>query len=160
MTKYEFAILASGMDWDAEDFEARFLQAGCDDATIAIQRGYIILDFTREAASIDDAISSAVRDVRRAGGTIERVEPDPLVSLSEIADRSGMSRAAVSLYATGQRGEEFPPPFAKVTSKSPLWRWASVARWLCRRGQVPGEVVAEAEAIAKANEDLRRTGLA
>lgn len=160
MPKYEFAILASGMDTDAYDFEQRFLNAGCDDASIAIQRGYIILDFTRDAASIDAAISSAMKDVRRAGALIERVEPDPLVNLSDIADRAGLSRSAVSLFATGQRGEEFPAPAAKVTSKSPLWRWANVARWLCRRGKLSGEAVYEADAIARANDELRQSRLA
>ena len=93
---YEFSIIASGLDPQAEDFEARFYKAGCDDSTISFQKGHIIIDFTRPAESIDEAISSAIEAVRAAGAHVDRVEPDPLVSLSEIAARAGMSRAAMT----------------------------------------------------------------
>lgn len=79
MAMHEFSVLASGLDPDSEDFEAQFFNAGCDDATVSFQRGWIILDFAREAASMDDALHAAIRDVLRAGATVERVEPDPLV---------------------------------------------------------------------------------
>ena len=39
MKKYEFSIIASGLDPEAEDFEKRFYDAGCDDATISFQKG-------------------------------------------------------------------------------------------------------------------------
>ena len=34
MKKFEFSIIASGLDPAAEDFEQRFYDAGCDDAPI------------------------------------------------------------------------------------------------------------------------------
>jgi hypothetical protein len=37
MKKYEFTIIASGLDADAANFEDRFFEAGCDDATIALE---------------------------------------------------------------------------------------------------------------------------
>jgi len=151
---YEFAIIASGLDRTAEDFESRFYDAGCDDATISFQKGAIIADFAREAASIDAAIASAVRDVRKAGATVERIEPDPLVSLSDIAARAGMSRAAMSHYAAALRGKGFPAPAARVTSESPLWRWTDVSRWLYLNHKVGPEVAAEARAVEAANEAL------
>jgi len=114
MRVYEFSIVASGMDPNADDFESRFYDAGCDDATVSFQRGRIVLDFARVASSADEAISSAVEDVRASGATVDRIEPDPLVSLSEIAARAGLTRAAVSQYARGQRGAGFPAPVAKV----------------------------------------------
>ena len=51
MKSHEFSIIASGLDPEAPDFETRFFEAGCDDATIAFQKGHIIVDFTREAES-------------------------------------------------------------------------------------------------------------
>ena len=93
---FEFAIVASGLDPDAEDFFDRFFDAGCDDATIAFQKGHIIADFAREAASLEDAIASAIADVKKAGATVDRVEPDPLVSLSDMAARAGLTRAAMT----------------------------------------------------------------
>jgi predicted DNA-binding transcriptional regulator AlpA len=150
----EFAIVASGLDPNADDFEDRFFEAGCDDATIVVKRGAIILEFAREADSLSDAIESAIASVRRAGAEIVRIEPDNLVSLSEIAERSGLTRAAISNYAKGERGKEFPRPVARVTSESPLWDWTDVAAWLRARGQIEAGALADARAIKVANDSL------
>jgi len=151
MKKYEFSIIASGLDPTAEDFEQRFYDAGCDDALIAFQKGHIIVDFAREAASISAAIASAIENVQAAGATIDRVEPDPLVSLADIAARTQMSRAAMTQYSKGQRAQNFPSPVAKVTSDSPLWDWATVAKWLFQHEKISRETAMEAAAVRAAN---------
>jgi hypothetical protein len=74
MKTYEFSVIASGLDPSADDFEARFFDAGCDDATISFQKGRIIVDFGREADSIELAIVSALECVKAAGATVARVE--------------------------------------------------------------------------------------
>ena len=150
-TMFEFSVIASGLNPQDDDFESRFFDAGCDDATVSFQRGHIIVDFARDADSMVDAIASAVLNVRSAGATVDRVEPDPLVSLSEIAARSAMTRAAMTQYSKGQRGKEFPAPVARVTSNSPLWDWASVARWLFVNDKLSREAVIAAEAVSQAN---------
>jgi predicted DNA-binding transcriptional regulator AlpA len=152
MKTYEFSVIASGLDPQAEDFESRFYDCGCDDATVSFQKGHIIVDFAREAESIDDAISSAVEAVTATGATVNRVEPDPLVSLAEIAGRTGMTRAAMTQYSKGQRGKDFPAPVARVTSDSPLWDWASVARWLFQNRKLTRDQAIEAEAVSQANQ--------
>ncbi len=154
MKMFEFSIVASGLDRQAEDFESRFYEAGCDDALVSFQKGHVIVDFAREAESIDAAIASAVEAVRSVGAKVHRVEPDPLVSLAEIAARSGMSRAAMTQYSKGQRGKDFPPPVAKVTSDSPLWDWAAVARWLYRNRKLTRDRAIEAEIVKRANEAI------
>jgi hypothetical protein len=56
----------------AEDADTNYLverlgEAGCDDALVGIgQPGRIALNFTREAESVQLAMSSAVEDVNRA----------------------------------------------------------------------------------------------
>lgn len=160
MKVFEFSIVASGLDPTADDFELRFYDAGCDDATVSFQRGHIILDFARRALSADAAISSAVNNVRSAGATVDRIEPDPLVSLSEIATRAGLTRAAISQYASGQRSTDFPPPVAKVTSHNPLWKWSAVASWLFARHKLEGQAVDEAAAVAKANLEIGKRSAA
>lgn len=155
METFEFTIIASGLSPEADDFETRFYEAGCDDATISFQKGHIIVDFARDAETIRDAISSAIDNVRAAGAHVDRIEPDPLVSLSDIAVRAGITRAAVSQYAKGQRAEGFPSPVARVTSESPLWEWPEVARWFYIRHRISGQAVAEAEALCEANAELR-----
>ena len=100
MKMHEFSIIASGLNPEAEDFETRFFDAGCDDATISFQKGHIIADFAREADSLEDAISSAVKNVLATGAKIDRVEPDPLVSLTDMAARTGLTRVGpFSLFA-------------------------------------------------------------
>ena len=36
MKIFEFRIIASGLDPEAEDFADRFFDAGCDDATLSV----------------------------------------------------------------------------------------------------------------------------
>jgi hypothetical protein len=151
MRTYEFSIVASGLDPWAEDFATRFYDAGCDDATVSFQKGHIIVDFAREAGCIETAIVSAIECVKKAGATVDRVEPDPFVNLTDIAARTGLTRAAVSQYSTGNRMEHFPPPVARVTTSMPLWDWAEVAVWFYQHARLPREAVIEAAAVKTAN---------
>src|SRR4051794_15858386 len=151
MKTFEFSIVASGLDPEAEGFADRFFNAGADDATLSFQKGHVILDFGREAESIDAAIVSAVKCVTAAGAKVNRVEPDPLVSLSDIATRTGMTRAAMTQYSKGQRGKGFPSPVARVTSDSPLWDWATVAKWLFHHDKLSRDEAIEAAAVRAAN---------
>jgi transcriptional regulator with XRE-family HTH domain len=151
MKVFEFAIVACGPNPEADDFEDRFFEAGCDDATISFQKGLIVLEFAREAKNFAHALTSAFADVLKAGAKVERFEPDYLVSLSDIAARSGLSRAAISLYCKGERGKNFPVPVARVTSESPLWDWVDVSRWMHKNGKLPHEAVLEARMVREAN---------
>ena len=107
MKTHEFTIIASGLDPEADDYENRFFEAGCDDATLSFQKGVIIAEFHREAVTFSAAIASAYEAMLGAGAKVERIEPDHLVSLSEIAERSGLTRQAISLYTRAER-REFP----------------------------------------------------
>jgi hypothetical protein len=156
VANHEFSIIASGLDPKADDFETRFYDAGCDDATISFQKGHIIVDFAREADNIEEAVASAVAGVLAAGATVDRIEPDPLVSLADMAARTRMSRAAMTQYSKGQRGRGFPAPVAKVTSDSPLWDWATVALWFHQNDKLPHESVVEAAVVKAANDTLSR----
>ena len=151
MKDHEFTIIASGLNPQDDAFEDRFFEAGCDDATLSSQKGVIILEFHREAESFAKAVASAYEDVLRAGATVERIEPDHLVSLSEIAERSGLTRQAISLYTRAERGQNFPGPVAKVTSKHPLWDWPEVAEWLFEKGSLKREDVVQARVVKEAN---------
>lgn len=150
MKTHEFTIIASGLDPNADDFEDKFFEAGCGDATISFQKGVIILEFAREAPTFARALISAFSDVRKAGAKVDRFEPDYLVSLSDISARSGLSRAAISLYSHGERGSGFPAPVARVTSESPLWDWVEVSRWMHKQSKVSEEVVLQARMVREA----------
>jgi transcriptional regulator with XRE-family HTH domain len=154
MRTFEFSIIASGLDPEAEGFADRFFDAGCDDATISFQKGHIILDFARAASSIDEAISSAAECAKEAGAHLDRVEPDPLVNLADIAARTGLSRAAISQYAKGQRSANFPSPVARVTSDTSLYDWSQVATWLYRHDKLSREEAIAAAAVKAVNEAI------
>ena len=151
MKSHEFTIIASGFDPDTDDFVNRLFKHGCDDATVSFQKGVTILSFDREAATFSSAIISALQAVVAAGGRVERIEPDHLVSLADIADRSGMTRAAITNYHKGDRASGFPAPVARVTSSSSLWDWYEVAEWLCRNGRLDRKEVIRARIVKEAN---------
>ena len=155
MKKYNFTVIASGIDHALEDDVVdRLFEAGCDDTTVSAQKGLIVLEFDREARNFISALFSAISSVQNAGGRIERIEPDHLVSASEIAKRCGLGRAAISHYACGTRGESFPRPVARVTTESPLWDWVEVSSWLHHRDKLSLDIAVQARLVRDVNQAL------
>lgn len=159
MRNHRFTVIAAGLDPRANDLGDRFFAAGCDDATVSVQKGAIMLDFDREARTFSAALISAVANVRAAGARAVHVEPDHLVSLADIALRAGITRAAASHYAKGSRGREFPAPVARVTTENPLWDWVEVARWFHRDGRLPTGEVVRARVLRQANLGLANAAI-
>jgi predicted DNA-binding transcriptional regulator AlpA len=92
------------------------------------------------------------------GVRVRRVEPDDLVTLSEIAERMGRTRESVRLLAAGERGAgDFPPPVSHLRSRFRLWRWSDVAAWA---GVVSDEERDRARFVALVNAALELRGLA
>ncbi len=151
MENFEFAIIASGASLEDDTFLNTLFESGCDDATLSFQKGVIIAEFNRESISFAQAIISACDQIHNAGAKIERIEPDHLISLSEISERCELSKAAISLYTKGKRQEGFPYPYAKVTSKHPLWDWYEVASWLNKNGYLDEKIVNQAKIVRDAN---------
>jgi hypothetical protein len=116
------------------------LQAGCDDAVLGRRAGLLYLDFERSAPSQLEAILSAITDVENSGAGVRvvRVEPDELVTITQIAKRIGWSREYTRLLALGQRGPGgFPPPASGFMERSPVYRWSDVAGWLVSTTKAP-----------------------
>lgn len=80
MGSHDSTFIVSGVDAHADDFEGRFFEAGCDDATLVLAHGLVAVCFTREADDYAHAMVSAYADVLGTGATIEHIEPDLLVS--------------------------------------------------------------------------------
>jgi len=111
-------------------------EAGCDDATFGLVDGVQYAEFDRDAGSYGMALTSAVADVKRAipNARVVHVEPDELVTMSEIADRLGRSRESIRLLISGGRGPgDFPPAVSHVRSRPRLWRWPEVLGWFATR---------------------------
>lgn len=76
--EYDFSLTLSGINELTDGQVDALFQAGCDDATPCVIGGKVRLDFSREAPSYEEAISSAIRDVRRAniGAEVDQIESD------------------------------------------------------------------------------------
>ncbi len=139
---HEFTLVLRGSRTLEANLEDALFEAGCDDALLGVRNGVLYLDFDREGSSLEEAVLSAVKDVLRsaAGLQISHVEPDDLVSASEIARRLGKSREYVRLLIQGERGRgDFPTPRSGVTGHSCIWSWFAVARWLAEGGDPEGD---------------------
>ena len=144
---------------DPESNPGRYLdalyEAGCYDAAAGVgQSGMIGLDFSREAPSAEDAIRSAIVNVRAAIPDAVLVQAGPdLVGLTEMARIFGFSRQNMRKYATGQSSaaEAFPPPV--VMGDPSLWHLAEIVAWLRANTSVqPADgVLAVSKAAAKMN---------
>jgi hypothetical protein len=168
MTTHQFRIR---LDREPDDAEIDALGAVCDDAGLTYGNGTGELDFDRDAPSFVDAIFSAIADVEGATGLrVVTVDADPLVSVLDIAERTGRSREAVRQAITGLRARPFPSPVNGLGARHRLWRWSEVASfygidddstrqaalvadaangWLALRRSAPG-LVPSAAAVAEA----------
>ena len=129
MRDHDFVLVIDG-SLDDENVEDLY-ESGCSDATFGVVDEVAFGEFTRSAESFADAVESAIHDVESVPGlVVRRIEPDDLVTLSEIAERLGRTRESVRLLAAGKRGRgDFPPPVSHLRSRFRLWRWSDVAVW-------------------------------
>ena len=135
MTEYDFLLKFDLPDpnVDTEECVNALYEAGCDDATIGIgQPGRIALDFTREAASAIEAVSSAIADVGKAIPKAKLIEATPdLVGLTDIAEILGCSRQNIRKLAIGHRSM-FPAPIHEGSAA--IWHLAKVLQWFKAKG--------------------------
>lgn len=152
MAEFEFVLVVDD-DVDDDAVIDALYAAGCTDATFGSVDGVGFGEFEREAEGFADAVLSAIADVESVAGLrVRRVEPDDLVTMSEIAERLGRSRESVRLLAAGERGAgDFPAPVSHLRSRFRLWRWTDVAAWA---GMVSEEERGRARFVAMVNASL------
>ena len=138
-----------------EHLDALF-EAGCDDALFGEVDGTHYVEFTREAPTLSAALASAIADVRSVADLrVLRVEPDDMVTLSEIAERLGRTRESVRLLAAGDRGTgDFPTPISHARERNRLWRWTAVLAWASAHGQAEDADIEGARVVAAVNAAL------
>jgi len=74
MNKYGFTLVVSNRVDLTESLADALYSVGCDDATPGACEGILTVDFHREAASLEEAIRTAIENVRTAGLEVDRVE--------------------------------------------------------------------------------------
>lgn len=134
---FEFTLIFAFPEASADPrgFVDALYEAGCSDATLGVGRpGMLALDFVREAAAAEEAMTSAIRDVRRAirGAQLVEVAPD-LVNLTDVARYLGMTKQNIRKYAAGEARRVTAPFPAPVASGAPnLWHLYDVLTWFAR----------------------------
>ncbi|MHC4473820.1 MAG: helix-turn-helix transcriptional regulator [Planctomycetota bacterium] len=157
---HTFTLALSGVSGLTPDTQDALFEAGCDDALFGLRDGVAFLDFDREAGSLSEAVFSAILDVARSGigARVLRIEPDDLVSASEIARRLGRSRESIRLLIRGDRGPgRFPPPVSSLRGTSRLWSWVDVVTWFAdehRADEIDPETRERTRLIALVNAAL------
>lgn len=161
MTTHQFTLIVEGLDLQADHRVDALYEAGCDDALVGIADGVQYLDFDREASSLEGAILSAVVDVERLDDVqVVRLADAGLISMADIAARTGRTRESVRLLIAGERGPGgFPSPATDPRSRYRLWRWSEVERWfIAHVGDQPGHPEDHVAAAINAGLELRRHG--
>ena len=131
MNTYEFELKFSlpGTTQDPGLFVERLAEAGCTDALVGIGKaGRMALHFNREAHNALEAVSSAVKNVKRAVPEATLIEAAPdLVGLSDIADMLGYSRQNMRKLMMNNM-ISFPAPIHE--GKTVLWHLSSILTWI------------------------------
>ena len=74
MNKYSFTLILKGAAELTEEIADELFASGCDDGTPGTSGGEFSIDFHRHARTLEDAITSAMANVKSAGYEVERVE--------------------------------------------------------------------------------------
>ena len=140
MPIHHFTLIVDGVDLQDESVVNSLFESGCDDALIGVVDGVQFVDFDRDAASLDEAVLSAVADIERVDGVrVVRVADAGLAAMADVAARTGRTREGVRLLVSGARGPGgFPPPITDPRGRYRLWRWSDVQRWF--RSEVGEEI--------------------
>ena len=137
MNNYHFTVVVRDARANLSELEDKFFEAGCDDALLCSYNDTIYLKFDREADNAEQAVSSALNDIRSLRFHDLIVEEQGYSTLAEMAERAGMTRQALSLYAQNKRGDgNFPRPMYGLASKSAMYFWPEVATWLFNQGKL------------------------
>jgi hypothetical protein len=76
MNRYDFTLVLQGPPELTTDLADRLFAAGCDDGSPGMCCGSTVVDFHREAESLEIALRSAIAQVSSTGCLVERVEID------------------------------------------------------------------------------------
>jgi hypothetical protein len=79
---YEFDVVLQGVAEITDEQADALFAAGCDDGTPSSSQGVAWVHFDREAASLEEAIRSAVAQVQAAGFQVAKVELDANAAVS------------------------------------------------------------------------------
>lgn len=129
MNEFSFtlALDVSGLS----DSEISALYNTLPDSTASERNGRAYVGLDRAAPDFATAVVSAIENIERALPNVRvlALEPEDLVSQSDIAQRRGRSRESISQLVKGERGPGKFPHARYFVADRGLWRWQDVERW-------------------------------
>lgn len=153
MKEYDFTLKFNLQNphIDPDIYVEALYSGGCDDALIGVgEKGYISLNFIREASSAYEAISSAIADVKRVIPYASLIEAAPdYVGLTDVAKILGCTRQNIrKLIVTSD--PRSPLPVYEGTPS--IWHLAEILVWLreAKTYSIDGSLME----IAKTNMDV------
>lgn len=135
-TNHQFTLILKNVNEATNNFEDSLYEAGCDDALVNVRDNTVFLDFERSAASFEEAVISAIKQVEASSikAIVATVAPENLVTMSDVAKRLQKTRQVIHLWINQERRKSnqmpFPQPLMKLADKSPLWKWREIVEWL------------------------------
>lgn len=144
MPIHHFTLIVDGPDVQEDALIEALFDAGCDDALVGRSEGIQYVDFDREATELDDAVLSAVADVEKIPGVVgvARIADAGLVSMADIATRTGRIREGVRLLVNGARGPDGFPRLSRIhavdTGSGVGRTWRLGSRRILGNGRNPG----------------------
>jgi predicted DNA-binding transcriptional regulator AlpA len=138
MPEYEFTLKfkLQNADVNPEIYVEKLYDSGCDDALIGIgKKGYIALDFIRESLSAEQAIISAINDLKKVipKAILETISPD-LVGVTDIATLLGCSRQNIRKLML-KDNLDCPP--ALYNGAQSIWHLSEILAWLAKNKNYP-----------------------
>ncbi len=131
MNEYDFTLKFSlrNSQADPDDYVEKLYAGGCDDALIGVgKKGYLSLNFIREASSAHEAISSAITDVKRVLPYAALIEATPdFVGLTDAAKILGCTRQNIRNLIVRSEGSSPLPVYEGTPS---IWHLAEILIWL------------------------------
>lgn len=112
----------------------RLMDTGCGDALIRHSPpGRLSLAFHRNAASADEALMGALKDIRQSLPSARLIEAGPdLVGLTDVAELVGVTRQNMRKLMLTHIAS-FPPPVHEGNASS-VWHLSQVLSWMASRG--------------------------
>jgi hypothetical protein len=159
---FVLTIQYSGVDFD-DDAQLAVLSESAPHISWSVDSGLVSATAYLEARSIVEAAEQMVEQIARAvpGAQPIRMDED-LVNTFDVADRCGVNRETVRLWAAGLRGPGgFPSPRGRIgRDAQQVWDWGSVQSWLQEQYRLGGVAIAPGWAeVAKVNMRLQQLRL-
>lgn len=131
MLEYEFTLKFKLQDSqiDPDIYVEQLYESGCDDAVIGTgKKGYIGLNFIRESSSAYEAISSAIKNIKKAIPEAILVEAAPdLVGVTDVANLLGCTRQNIQKLIAKDNSTCPPAIYGGAQS---IWHLADILDWL------------------------------